>query len=122
MLAALVVAKVLSIIQKGIVFMNLTTLRVSQLADQSASVSERAQHSCRLARELEKAGEYEAACATIREFWPNRDEPPSLEGLDAGAKAEVLLRIGNLVGWTRSSSQSGEVQETAKNLLSQSIE
>jgi tetratricopeptide (TPR) repeat protein len=102
--------------------MNLTTLSVSQLADQSLSLSERAQHSCRLAKELEKAGEYEVACATLGEFWPNRHEPPSLEGLDASAQAEVLLRIGNLVGWTGRTSQAGEGQETAKNLISRSIE
>jgi len=102
--------------------MNLTTLPVSQLADQSLSLSERAHHACQLARKLERAGEYEAACATLEEFWPNRHERPSLDGLDTGARAAVLLRVGNLVGWTGSASQASEGQERAKNLISRSIE
>jgi tetratricopeptide (TPR) repeat protein len=102
--------------------MNLTTLSVSQLADQSLSLPERAQHSCQLARELEKAGEYEAACATLGDFWQHRHESSSLEGLDARARAVVLLRVGNLVGWTGSTSQAGEGQEQAKDFISRSIE
>jgi tetratricopeptide (TPR) repeat protein len=102
--------------------MNLTTPLVGQPADQLVSLSERAHNACRLARDLEKAGEYEAACATLGEFWSNRHEPPSLDGLEASAQAEVLLRVGNLVGWTGSASQAAEGQETAKNLISRSIE
>ncbi len=102
--------------------MNLTTLSVSQSANQSLSLSERAQHTCQLAKELEKAGEYEAACATLGDFWQNRHESSSLEGLDARARAVVLLRVGNLVGWTGSTSQAGQEQERAKNLISRSIE
>jgi tetratricopeptide (TPR) repeat protein len=102
--------------------MNLTTLSVSQLADQTLSVSERALQSCQLARELEKAGEYPAACAMLGDFWQRRDEPSSLEGLDARTRAVVLLRVGNLVGWTGSANQASEGQEQAKDFISRSIE
>jgi tetratricopeptide (TPR) repeat protein len=86
------------------------------------SLSERARYRCRVAKQLEDAGEYEAACAALDEFWPDRYEPPVLKGLDNAAKAEVLLRVGALAGWTGSASQAGGAQETAKDLISRSVE
>ena len=83
---------------------------------------ERADLCCRLAKQLEKAGEYEAACEAIGEFWPERDESPKLEGLDEPTKAEVLLRIGALAGWLGSADQIEGGQETAKNMLTLSVE
>src|SRR6266404_5738930 len=83
--------------------------------------TERAQHWCRFAKQLEKAGEYEAACEALSEFWPEREGPPTLEGLDQQTRAEVLLRVGALAGWL-GSAQHAEGQETAKNLITQSIE
>src|SRR5713226_6893308 len=77
---------------------------------------------CRLAKQLEKVGEYEAACEALSEFWPERHEPPKLEGLDEATKAEVLLRVGALAGWLGSAHQAEGSQETAKNLITQSIE
>ena len=77
---------------------------------------------CRLAKQLEKAGEYEAACEALGEFWPERDEPPKLEGLDEATTAEVLLRVGALAGWLGSAHQAEGSQETAKNLITRSVE
>ncbi len=74
--------------------MNLTTLSVSQSANQSLSVSGRAQHCCQLAKQFEKAGEYEAAHDALSEFWPERDGPPMIEGLDHATQAQVLLHRG----------------------------
>jgi len=102
--------------------MNLTTLSGSQSANQSLSLSERAQHCCRLAKQLEKAGEYETAYEALGEFWPERNGPPMIEGLDRAAEAEVLLRAGSLAGWLGSADQTGGSQETAKNLITRSIE
>lgn len=101
--------------------MNLTTLSVSQSADQSLSVSERAQHCCQLAKQFEKAGEYEAAYEALSDFWPERDAPPMIEGLDRAMQAQVLLRTGSLAGWLGSAHQTGGSQEAAKNLITQSI-
>ncbi len=81
----------------------------------------RAQHCCALAKNLEKAGEYEAACEALVEFWPEYQGQPTLEGLDQLTTAEVLLRVGALAGWLGSAHQD-ERQETAKNLITQSIE
>ncbi|HSP63924.1 MAG TPA: response regulator [Pyrinomonadaceae bacterium] len=75
-----------------------------------------------MAKKLEKAGEYEAACEAMYEFWPERHEPPRLEVLDDSTKAEVLLRAGSLAGWIGSSEQSEGSQEAAKNLLTLSLE
>ncbi len=77
--------------------MKLTTLAVGQSADQSLSPSERAQRSCQVAKQLEKAGEYEAAYEALSEFWPEREGPPMVKGLDRAAEAQVLLRIGSSV-------------------------
>jgi len=84
--------------------------------------TERAKLCCDLARQLEKAGEYEAACEALEEFWPERYGLPNVSELDEGAKAEVLLRVGALAGWVGSTLQSEGTQESAKNLITQSID
>jgi len=85
-------------------------------------LAERAALSCRLAKQFEKVGKYELAHESLSEFWPNRDESPHLEGLDETQKAEVLLRIGAIAQWLGSTDQSAGGQETAKNILTRSIE
>jgi two-component system chemotaxis response regulator CheY len=97
----------------------LTTLR-NQSRDMT--IAQRAEFCCRTARELEKAGEYEAAWEALSEFWPDRDSPPKLEGLDESLRAEVLLRVGALAGWLGSANQASGSQEMAKNLITKSIE
>lgn len=99
----------------------------SQLAavkDQGLGLSllERAQLCCRLAKQLEKAGEYETACESLQAFWPDRDGMPKIEGLNESTKAEVLLRVGALSGWLGSARQTPGSQESAKNLITQSVE
>src|SRR5437588_3110220 len=86
------------------------------------SAPERARHCCDLARQLEKAGEYEAACEALNEFWPKRNGSLSLTELDEAARAEVLQRVGALSGWLGSTDQTEGSQETAKNLITQSID
>jgi tetratricopeptide (TPR) repeat protein len=101
--------------------MNLTDLSTGRIADRSLSLSERARYRCQVAKELEDAGDYDAAGEELAEFCPDRYEAV-LEGLDSAAQAEVLLRVGALAGWTGSASQAGGAQETAKDLISRSIE
>src|SRR2546428_313407 len=83
---------------------------------------ERATRSCRLAKQLEKVGKYESAYEAMAEFWPNRNESVNLGGLDDIQKAEVLLRIGAIAGWLGSTDQTAGGQETAKDLLTRSID
>src|SRR6184192_1693824 len=85
-------------------------------------LTERAALSCSLAKQLEKVGKYELAHETLGEFWPDRNESPKLGGLDEILRAEVLLRIGAIAGWLGSTDQTAGGQETAKNILTTSIE
>src|SRR6185369_11962882 len=81
----------------------------------------RAELCCELAREFENRGEYEEACEVLSVFWPRIGEPPKLDGLERSTAAEVLLRAGVLTGITGSSRQVPDAQETAKDLISQSL-
>src|ERR1041385_1178259 len=86
------------------------------------TLAERVELSCRLAKQLEKAGEYEAAYEALSEFWPDRTESPKLNDLDDFPKAAVLVRIGALAGWLGSTHQDEGSQETAKDLITRAID
>src|SRR5207253_1999037 len=113
----------LSSIQKGWPHMNLeskvTTLKGER---RDLSLAERAVLACHLVREFEKVGEYDAAYEELTEFWPESNAHPKLEGLDDALKAELLLRVGALAGWLGATDQTDGSQETAKNLITRSIE
>jgi CheY-like chemotaxis protein len=95
----------------------------TQLATNSiaSTRTEKAEECCRLAKQLQKIGEYESACEALGEFWQAHDGSPVLDGLDTHAAAEILLRVGNLSGWLASRHRTGS-QEQAKDLITQSIE
>lgn len=100
------------------------TLRASlfrELVEPNLSVVGRAELCCELAREFENRGEYEEACEVLSVFWPQMGENPKLEGLERSAAAEVLLRAGVLTGILGGSRQLADAQETAKDLISQSL-
>ena len=103
--------------------MNLQS-QLSNLQEQGRglALSERASLCCRLAKQLEKAGEYEAACEALSEFWPERVGTPKLKGLDQATAAEVLLRVGALAGWLSSTDHAEGSQEKAKNLITRSVD
>lgn len=100
------------------------TSQLTALKSQSRDlpVNQRAELACGVAKQLEKAGEYEAAYEALSEFWPRRDAEPEVAGLDESTKAEVLLRVGSLAGWLDSTHQSDGSQEIAKNLITRSVE
>ena len=100
--------------------MNLES-QLAALKSDDLTLTERAKLSCRFAKKLEKTGDYEGACEALSEFWPDRNRPPKLDGLDEPTKAHVLLRVGALAGWSGSAHQAAGSQETAKNLITQSI-
>src|SRR5260370_29101228 len=97
----------------------LTALKTRRCA---LTLDERAELSCRLAIQFEKVGEYEEACEALAEFWPERHGLPILDGLDDHTKGLVLLRVGALGGWLGSADQTEGSQETAKDLITRSIE
>ncbi|HEY0376416.1 MAG TPA: sigma 54-interacting transcriptional regulator [Pyrinomonadaceae bacterium] len=100
--------------------MNKHTSLLRQL-DNTASQDERARLRCQLAKELEEAGNFEAARSVMSEFWQRVGERPVLNGLAQSTAAEVLLHAGILSGWIGSAQQVEGAQETAKNLISESI-
>src|SRR6266581_2044795 len=103
--------------------MNLTA-QLAALREETRGLTavERAGRCCDLAMQLEKAGEYEVACEALSEFWPKRDRPLNLNDLDEATRAEVLLRVGALAGWLGGTDQTEGSQETAKNLITRSID
>src|SRR2546421_8925655 len=86
------------------------------------TLAERAELSCDLAKQFEKAGDYDAAWKALAEFWPEANQPPNVQGLDETSAAAVLLRAGAVAGWLGVASQTEGAQETAKDLITQSIE
>lgn len=92
-----------------------------QLTDQNLSSDQKARLRCLLARQLEDHGDYEAARVAMGELWHRIGESPLLEGFDDETQGAVLLRAGVLTGWIGSAKQISGAQETAKNLLSESI-
>lgn len=101
--------------------MHLHTSLLRQLENHLLSRNERAELRCRLAKELEEAGNYEAARNALGELWERIGERPKIEDLDQCTAAEVLLRAGSLAGWIGSSQQIEGAQETAKNLTTESM-
>src|ERR1041385_6869125 len=94
-----------------------TALRI----DIKAPVSERAENACQLAREFEKAGEYQAAIDALADFWDGGDSI-RITGLDEHGQAELFVRAGCLAGWQGSADSSVGSQERAKNLITRGIE
>src|SRR5919112_2865695 len=92
-----------------------------QINDPTLTRDERARLRCRRAKELECIGNYNAACEAMGEMWSETGERPVLDELSEGTAAEVLLRVGTLTGWIGSVKQIEGAQETAKNLITESI-
>ena len=101
--------------------MHLHTSLLRQLDTPGLSHNEIAELRCRLAKELEEAGNYEAARNALGELWQRIGERPKIEGLDQQVAAEVLLRVGSLTGWIGSAQQIESAQEAAKDIISESL-
>jgi CheY-like chemotaxis protein len=94
---------------------------IQQIADPNLAPSERARLRVQLSKELEETGKYEEAREILRELWPHVGERPVLEDLDAETRAEVLCRVGTLTSCIGSEKQIEGAQETAKNLITESL-
>ena len=91
------------------------------LVNPNLNVGGRAKLCCELARDFENRGDYEDACEVLSAFWPCIGERPNLAGLERDIAAELLLRAGVVAGFIGSSGQLTDPQETAKNLISESL-
>ncbi|PYS24161.1 MAG: hypothetical protein DMF72_06430 [Acidobacteria bacterium] len=103
--------------------MNLTA-QLNTLREDFLNLSpvERARRACDLAKELGKIGEYEKAYEALLDLWPNRNEPPKVDGLDDATAAEVFLRAGALSSGLGSADQATGSQETAKDFITRSMQ
>ncbi|HXD30139.1 MAG TPA: helix-turn-helix domain-containing protein [Pyrinomonadaceae bacterium] len=91
------------------------------MRDPSLSLDQHAQLRSEIAKQLEESGRYEAAREAMGELWSQVGERPRVEGLEQSTAARVLLRAGVLTGWIGSVKQISGAQETAKNLITESI-
>jgi CheY-like chemotaxis protein len=101
--------------------MKLSNQLLHQIADKNISHDERARLRCQLSKQLEETGNYDAAREAMGELWRGVGHRPVLDDLEQATAADVLLRAGVLTGWIGSSRQIEGAQETAKNLISESI-
>lgn len=101
--------------------MNLAPPTATLLGQQAADFAARVWASCRAAKQLEEAGDYEAAYAALAEHWPQMERRPPTEGLDAPTAAELLLRAGSLSAYLGGGKQLPGATELGKDLLSESI-
>jgi tetratricopeptide (TPR) repeat protein len=91
------------------------------LVNPNLSVGGRAELCCELAKEFENKGEYEEAREMLSGLWPRMDQRPRVKGLEPTIAAEVLLRVGVLIGWIGGSNQIPDAQEKAKDYISESL-
>src|SRR5918911_482984 len=101
--------------------MDLAIALLRRLDEPKLGRTEQAQLRCALAKALEDTGNYEAAGRALGEFWPGMGLRPVLKDLTEQAQAEVLLRVGSLTGWLGSVRQVAGAQETAKDLICESM-
>ena len=85
------------------------------------SANEHALLRCESALELKDKGDYEGVQEIMRPLWNRVGEPPETQGLHPSVAAEVLLCAGILTGWIGSKNEIKDAQETAKNLITESI-
>lgn len=85
------------------------------------SANEAALRMCERALELKDRGDCEGARKVMRPLWKNVGDRPEIEGLHPSVAAEVLLCVGVLTRWIGSRNEINETQETAKNLVTESI-
>src|SRR5215212_6806932 len=93
----------------------------SQSESASHLTDEDAISRCNAAREFALSGNYGSARSALEGLWQIVGQRPHLEGLSRRAQGEVLLRSGALTGWIGSSQQLDGAQESAKDLISESL-
>ena len=69
--------------------MKIESIVSQQQNNKTSSLSEQAQLLCARAKELEEAGEFEDARATISAFWQRIGDRPQVDGLGEVARAST---------------------------------
>ena len=76
---------------------------------------------CKIAKEHELTGDYQAAQEALATFWRGVGEYPQLDGLNRFAAAEILLHTGILTMLLGSAEQLAGAQELAKDLITKGM-
>jgi len=92
-----------------------------KLDTSNLSLNERALLRSQAALELKDKGDHEGAQAVLRSFWRGPGHRPNTKGLHPSVGAELLLSVGILTGWIGSKNELSDSQESAKNLITESI-
>ena len=101
--------------------MTLSPSLLRELENPNLSVNSRAELCCEAAKALEYKGEYEKARKLLGDYWTRIGERPNVTGLDEATAGEVLLRAGVLTGFIGSKNEVTYAQETAKDLIHESL-
>ena len=83
--------------------------------------NEEAVRSCQTALEHKDREDYAGAQVVMRDLWKGIRQSPDISGLHPSVAAEVLLCVGILTSWIGSKNQIKDAQETAKNLITESV-
>ena len=94
---------------------------IQQIPDPGLSNNERVLLRCKLAREFEKTGNFDAACGAMDDLWMGLGRRPKLDMLDDATAAEVLMLLGVLTGWIGNIKVIKGSQESARSLLTESV-
>ncbi len=76
---------------------------------------------CEIALELKDRADHQGALEIMRPLWRGVGNRPETKGLPPAVAAEVFLCIGILTSWIGSRNRIKGAQETAKNLITESI-
>jgi tetratricopeptide (TPR) repeat protein len=101
--------------------MNLRSSLLQQLEKPHLNLDQQTELRCQIAKDLEEVGDYEGAREALGGLWRGIGERPKIRGLVMNTAAEVILRAGTLTGWLGSCKQIEAAQESAKNLISESV-
>ena len=85
------------------------------------TANEEALDRCQRALTLKDRGDYDSAQKVMRPLWTRVGEHPEINSLHPTVSAEVLLCVGVLTRWIGSKNKVEGSQETAKNLITESI-
>jgi tetratricopeptide (TPR) repeat protein len=85
------------------------------------TANEEALRRCEMALELKDRGDYAGVQGVMHPLWDAMGERPNCTGLHASVAAEVLLTVGILTCWISTQCQLKKAQETAKNLITESL-
>jgi tetratricopeptide (TPR) repeat protein len=94
---------------------------LKELENPNLSPNEQAIIRCQASLEAKEIGDYEVARQAMGNLWSRVGDQPKVKGLARDVAAEVLLVVGTLTGWIGSKNNVEGAQETAKNIISQSI-